>query len=85
VTLRAAYYCAQAALSKLRETSGGLILMTSPAGMEGSRMLAAYGVVKGALRGFAKSLARDAFAELLLCCLCGKNTGRCACPLLPRQ
>ena len=59
VTLRAAYYCAQAALPKLRETSGGLILMTSPAGMEGSRMLAAYGVVKGALRGFAKSLARE--------------------------
>jgi 3-oxoacyl-[acyl-carrier protein] reductase len=59
VTLRGAYYCAQAALPKLCETSGGLILMTSPAGMEGSRMLAAYGVVKGALRGFGKSLARE--------------------------
>jgi 3-oxoacyl-[acyl-carrier protein] reductase len=59
VTLRGAYYCAQAALPKLGATSGGLILMTSPAGMEGSRMLPAYGVVKGALRGFAKSLARE--------------------------
>jgi len=59
VTLRAAYNCAQAALPKLRETAGTFILMTSPAGMEGSRMLPAYGVVKGALRGFAKSLARE--------------------------
>jgi 3-oxoacyl-[acyl-carrier protein] reductase len=59
VTLRASYYCAQAAVTKLRETSGTLILMTSPAGMEGSRMLPAYGMVKGALRGFAKSLARE--------------------------
>ena len=59
VTLRASYYCAQAALPKLRATNGTLILMTSPAGMEGSRMLPAYGMVKGALRGFAKSLARE--------------------------
>lgn len=59
VTLRASYQCAQVALPKLRKTAGTLILMTSPAGMEGSRMLPAYGVVKGALRGFAKSLARE--------------------------
>jgi NAD(P)-dependent dehydrogenase (short-subunit alcohol dehydrogenase family) len=59
VTLRASYSCAQAALPKLRAASGTLILMTSPAGMEGSRMLPAYGMVKGALRGFAKSLARE--------------------------
>ena len=36
-----------------------MILMTSPAGMDGSLMLPAYGVVKAALRGFAKSLARE--------------------------
>ena len=36
-----------------------MIVMTSPAGMEGSFMLPAYGVVKAALRGFAKSLARE--------------------------
>ena len=59
VTLRAAYSCARAALPKLRAARGTLILMTSPAGMEGSRMLPAYGMVKGALRGFAKSLARE--------------------------
>jgi len=59
VSLRAAFFCAQAALPKLREASGSLILMTSPAGMEGSRMLPVYGMVKGALRGFAKSLARE--------------------------
>jgi 3-oxoacyl-[acyl-carrier protein] reductase len=33
--------------------------MTSPAGIEGSRTLPLYGVVKGGLRGFAKSLARE--------------------------
>ena len=36
---RASYHCAQAALPKLRDAGGTLILMTSPAGMEGSRML----------------------------------------------
>ncbi len=59
VTLRASHACARAALPKLRATGGTLILMTSPAGMAGSRMLPAYGIVKGALRGFAKSLARE--------------------------
>jgi 3-oxoacyl-[acyl-carrier protein] reductase len=59
VTLRASYYSAQVALPKLRAARGTLILMTSPAGMEGSRMLPAYGMVKGALRGFAKSLAHE--------------------------
>jgi len=59
VSLRASFYGAQAALPKLRTAHGTLILMTSPAGMEGSRMLPAYGMVKGALRGFAKSLARE--------------------------
>ena len=33
--------------------------MTSPAAMEGSSTLPAYGTVKGALRGFAKSLALE--------------------------
>jgi NAD(P)-dependent dehydrogenase (short-subunit alcohol dehydrogenase family) len=33
--------------------------MTSPAGIEGSVMLPVYSMVKGALRGFAKSLARE--------------------------
>ena len=59
VSLTGAYYCAQAALPAFREGSGRFILMTSPAGMEGSATLPVYGMVKGALRGFAKSLARE--------------------------
>jgi NAD(P)-dependent dehydrogenase (short-subunit alcohol dehydrogenase family) len=60
VSLRAAYYCAVAALPQLEAARGGrFLLMTSPAGMEGSPTLPVYGIVKGALRGFAKSLARE--------------------------
>lgn len=59
VSLRASYLCAHAAHRRLQESQGALVLMTSPAGMEGSRMLPAYGIVKGALRGFAKSLAKE--------------------------
>ena len=59
VSLRGAYHCAHAALPALREHGGRFIVMTSPAGMEGSAMLPIYGVVKGALRGLAKSLARE--------------------------
>ena len=59
VSLRGAYHCAQAALSELRARRGRLIVMTSSAGIEGSAMLPVYGTVKGALRGFAKSLARE--------------------------
>ncbi|MGH9033240.1 MAG: SDR family NAD(P)-dependent oxidoreductase [Acidimicrobiia bacterium] len=59
VSLRGAYHCARAALPALCERAGTLILMTSPAGMEGSATLPLYGAVKGALRGFAKSLARE--------------------------
>lgn len=59
VSLRAAYYCAVAALPHLAARRGRFLLMTSPAGMEGSPTLPVYGIVKGALRGFAKSLARE--------------------------
>ncbi len=42
------------------ETSHGtLVVMTSPAGIEGSATLPLYATMKGALRGFAKSLARE--------------------------
>jgi 3-oxoacyl-[acyl-carrier protein] reductase len=57
VSLRGAYHLARAALPHLPPHRGRLVLMTSPAGMEGSTALPAYGAVKGALRGFAKSLA----------------------------
>jgi NAD(P)-dependent dehydrogenase (short-subunit alcohol dehydrogenase family) len=59
VSLRAAYYCAVAALPHLEARRGRFLVMTSPAGMEGSPTLPVYGIVKGALRGFAKSLARE--------------------------
>jgi len=59
VSLRGAYHCAQAALPALRVTQGTMIVMTSPAGVEGSATLPLYATVKGALRGFAKGLARE--------------------------
>ncbi len=59
VSVTGAYTCATAALPELRRTHGRLVLMTSPAAMEGSFTLPAYGVVKGALRGLAKSLALE--------------------------
>ena len=59
VSLRGAYHCARAGFEALRANQGTLVLMTSPAGMEGSLGLPLYGTVKGALRGFTKSLARE--------------------------
>jgi NAD(P)-dependent dehydrogenase (short-subunit alcohol dehydrogenase family) len=59
VSVGGAFNCAKAALPYLRERRGRLVLMTSPAAMEGSSTLPAYGTVKGALRGFAKSLALE--------------------------
>lgn len=59
VSLRGAYHCAVAAFDALRATQGTFIVMTSPAGIEGSATLPLYATVKGALRGFAKSLARE--------------------------
>jgi len=59
VSLRGAFHCAQAALPHLAARRGRLVLMTSPAGMEGSATLPVYGTVKGALRGLGKSLAHE--------------------------
>jgi 3-oxoacyl-[acyl-carrier protein] reductase len=59
VSLRGAYHCAIAAHGALCATMGTLIVMTSPAGIEGSATLPLYATVKGALRAFAKSLARE--------------------------
>jgi 3-oxoacyl-[acyl-carrier protein] reductase len=59
VSLRGAYHCARAALPELCVRGGTMIVMTSPAGMKGSATLPVYGVVKAALRGFAKSLALE--------------------------
>lgn len=59
VSLRGAYHCATAGYDALRVHGGTLLVMTSPAGIEGSAMLPLYATMKGALRGFAKSLARE--------------------------
>jgi 3-oxoacyl-[acyl-carrier protein] reductase len=59
VTVRGAYHCAVGAFSALSASRGTLLLMTSPAGIEGSATLPMYATVKGAIRGFAKSLARE--------------------------
>jgi 3-oxoacyl-[acyl-carrier protein] reductase len=57
VSVTGAYLCARLALPELAKRGGRLVLMTSPAGMEGSRTLPGYAAVKGAIRGFTKSLA----------------------------
>jgi NAD(P)-dependent dehydrogenase (short-subunit alcohol dehydrogenase family) len=59
VSLRGAYYCAQTAYEALSAGGGTLVVMTSAAGMKGSATLPLYSMMKGALRGFAKSLARE--------------------------
>ncbi|GAB3013278.1 SDR family NAD(P)-dependent oxidoreductase [Mycobacterium bourgelatii] len=59
VSVRGAYHCAVAAFAALKERGGTLLVMTSPAGIEGSATLPLYATMKGALRGFAKSLARE--------------------------
>ncbi|MGD0381294.1 MAG: SDR family oxidoreductase [Acidimicrobiales bacterium] len=59
VSLRGAYHCARFALPHLARRRGRLILMTSPAAMEGSVTLPAYAAAKGAVRGLAKSLALE--------------------------
>jgi NAD(P)-dependent dehydrogenase (short-subunit alcohol dehydrogenase family) len=58
-TTTASFHCAQAAFPHLRRDHGSLILLTSPAGIEGSGNLPLYGSVKGAQRGLLKSLARE--------------------------
>jgi 3-oxoacyl-[acyl-carrier protein] reductase len=59
VSLRAAYLLAGNAFVPLQATRGRFVLMTSPVGMEGSTTLPAYSAIKGAIRGFAKSLALE--------------------------
>ena len=55
----AAYLLAHAAHPHLTVTNGSFVLLTSPAGMEGSGNLPVYATVKGAQRGLLKSLARE--------------------------
>jgi len=55
----AAFLLARAAHPHLAQHHGTMILLTSPAGMEGSGNLPVYATVKGAQRGLLKSLARE--------------------------
>lgn len=59
VSIGGAQHCAAAAFDALRRHGGTFLVMTSPAGIEGSATLPLYATMKGALRGFAKSLARE--------------------------
>lgn len=54
-------FCAQAAFPHLAAAGnlGRLVMITSPAGIEGSANLPLYAAVKAAQRGMAKSLARE--------------------------
>jgi 3-oxoacyl-[acyl-carrier protein] reductase len=55
------FFCAQLTFAHLRDAGarGRLILVTSPAGVEGSGNLPLYAPVKAAQRAIAKSLARE--------------------------
>jgi 3-oxoacyl-[acyl-carrier protein] reductase len=56
----ASLHCARAAFPHLAGTGRGrLVLLTSPAGVEGSAAVPLYAAVKGAQRALAKSLARE--------------------------
>ncbi len=59
VTVRATWRLAVQAHPHLRATSGAYLLMTSPAGIEGSAPLPFYSAVKAAQRGFVRALARE--------------------------
>ncbi len=59
VSLRGAYHLAHASHRALSLRGGAFVVMTSPAGIEGSATLPMYAAMKGGLRGFAKSLARE--------------------------
>lgn len=59
VSVRGSFHCAQASFGALVETGGTLILLTSPAGIEGSATLPFYGMAKAAQRALVKSLALE--------------------------
>ena len=59
VTVRATYRLAVQAHPHLKATGGSILLMTSPAGIEGSAPLPFYSAVKAAQRGFVRALARE--------------------------
>jgi len=59
VSVRALLYLAQASFPYLSARRGTLLVLTSPAGIQGTAERALYAAVKGAQRGFVKALARE--------------------------
>jgi NAD(P)-dependent dehydrogenase (short-subunit alcohol dehydrogenase family) len=59
VSLRGSFHAAQASLPELERRRGLLVLLTSPAGIEGSATLPLYAAVKAGQRALVKSLARE--------------------------
>jgi NAD(P)-dependent dehydrogenase (short-subunit alcohol dehydrogenase family) len=59
VGLRPIFFAARAVLPALVESHGTMIVMTSPAGIDGTAILPVYSMVKGAQRALVKSLARE--------------------------
>jgi NAD(P)-dependent dehydrogenase (short-subunit alcohol dehydrogenase family) len=60
VSVRGTYLVARSCHALLRDSGGGsYVVMTSEAGFEGKKLLAAYGAVKAAQRGMMRALARE--------------------------
>jgi 3-oxoacyl-[acyl-carrier protein] reductase len=59
VAVRALHRLARDAFGHLVEARGSLLVLTSPAGINGSATLPFYATVKAAQRGFLKALARE--------------------------
>lgn len=59
VGLRPIFHAARLVLPALVESQGSMVLLTSPAGIDGTAILPVYSTVKGAQRALAKSLARE--------------------------
>jgi 3-oxoacyl-[acyl-carrier protein] reductase len=59
VSMRGAYLLARRAHPLLRATRGSAVFLTSEAGFDGKAKLAPYAAMKGAIRGFGRSLARE--------------------------
>ena len=59
MALRGAYHCAQEGFQALRESQGQLVILTSPAGIEGTGLLPLYSAVKAGQRAFVKSLSKE--------------------------
>ena len=59
VAVRGCYLLARAAAPLLEASHGSFVVMTSEAGFEGKRLLAAYATVKASQRGLVRVLARE--------------------------